>query len=113
MRPILLPDDHQSTGQQNQPGEPLFGDLCHQSTGQQNQLDERYFYKELSAEQMDGEDCPRRYFSKPKRLMALIIALFLLAMTILAASYNLFRAPPIPDRTRPLPPVIPTQGAVR
>jgi hypothetical protein len=48
-----------------------------------------------------------------RRLLALIVALALLAVTLLAAGYMLLRAPPHPDRTRPLPRVTPPQGAVR
>jgi hypothetical protein len=51
--------------------------------------------------------------TRSRRLVALMVAVFLLAITVLAAGYSLFRAPPVPDRTRPLPPVIPEQGAVR
>jgi hypothetical protein len=48
-----------------------------------------------------------------RRLVALIVALFFLAISIFAAGYSLFGPPPHPDRTRPLPPMIPHQGAVR
>jgi hypothetical protein len=66
--------------------------------------------QELGLEVEDEElvkDHPRH-----RRLVALVIAAFLLAMTILAAGYSLLRAPPTPSRTRPLPVVVPTQGAV-
>ena len=60
------------------------------------------------------EDTPQVRPRAPlMRLVALIVALFLLAITVLAAGYSLFGAPAHPDRTRPLPPHIPTQGAVR
>ena len=62
--------------------------------------------------QADEEPAGPR-FSRRGRLLALIVALFLLAMTLLAAGYTLFRAPPHPERTRPLPPHIPHQGAAR
>ena len=48
-----------------------------------------------------------------RRLVALVVALFLAAITAMTMGYSLFKAPPTPDRTRPLPRVIPRQGAVR
>ncbi len=48
-----------------------------------------------------------------RQLVALLIAAFFLAMTILAAGFSLLQDQPTPARTRPLPVVIPLQGAVR
>jgi len=48
-----------------------------------------------------------------RQLIAAAIAVFFLAMTILAAGYSLLQDQPTPARTRPLPPVIPAQGAIR
>jgi hypothetical protein len=48
-----------------------------------------------------------------RRVVALVIAGCLLAMTLLAAGFSLLRAPPFPSRTRPLPPLVPSQGALR
>jgi hypothetical protein len=42
-----------------------------------------------------------------------VVALFLLAVTVMATGFWLLRKPPHPERTRPLPPVLPVQGAVR
>jgi len=61
----------------------------------------------------DGDLLEARRHPPSRRVLALIVALALLAITLLAAGYMLLRAPPHPDRTRPLPPVLPSQGAVR
>jgi len=62
---------------------------------------------------LDVEPIEARVHPASRRLVALIIALALLAITVLAAGYSLLHAPPHPERTAPLPPPIPTQGAVR
>ena len=48
-----------------------------------------------------------------RKVTALIVAVFLAIITALTMGYSLFKAPPTPARTAPLPAVIPHQGAVR
>ncbi len=48
-----------------------------------------------------------------RKVTALIVALFLAVITALTMGFSLFKGPPTPERTVPLPPVIPHQGAVR
>ena len=53
-------------------------------------------------------------FSGRFRVAALLITVFFLGLSVLSASTSLFKtSPPTPERTRPLPAAIPTQGAVR
>jgi len=59
----------------------------------------------------EGEELVKEH-PRHRQVVALAIAAFLLAMTILAAGFSLLRAQPTPSRTRPLPVVVPTQGAV-
>lgn len=54
-----------------------------------------------------------RQFSRTFKALALIVALFFVGIGVLSAGYSLLRAPPEPQRTRPLPPAIPHQGALR
>ena len=51
--------------------------------------------------------------SRRRRIVALVVVLFLLAISAMATGFSLFWAPPTPERTRPLPVVLPEQGAVR
>lgn len=62
---------------------------------------------ELLADDLPAAHGPRR------RALALAVALFFILFAILAAGYGIFGAPPTPERTRPIPSHIPTQGAIR
>jgi hypothetical protein len=61
---------------------------------------------------LDEDDERVQEHPRHQRVVALVIAAFLLAMTILAAGFSLLRAQPTPSRTRPLPVVVPSQGGV-
>ncbi len=64
----------------------------------------------LEAEPEEGVARPH---SPGYRVVALLLTLALIGITIMGTGYSLFRAPPTPERTRPLPELIPEQGAVR
>ncbi|MCA9666015.1 MAG: hypothetical protein KC503_10520 [Myxococcales bacterium] len=61
----------------------------------------------------DAEPFERRPPSGRRRLVALIIALALAGISVLAATYSMFKGRPHPDQTRPLPRHVPRPGAVR
>jgi hypothetical protein len=64
------------------------------------------------ASALDDEEELVKVHPPARRVVALIIAGCLLAMTIFATGFSLLRAPPTPSRTRPLPLVVPAQGAI-
>ncbi len=59
-----------------------------------------------------GDDLPPAHGPR-RRALALAVALVFILFAVLAAGYGIFGAPPTPERTRPLPPSIPAQGAIR
>lgn len=61
---------------------------------------------------LDEEPAGPRH-TPARKVTALIVALFLAIITALTMGYSLFKAPPTPERTAPLPAIIPHQGAVR
>ena len=74
------------------------------------QATERDRYDPLAdAEPFDKTQRP----STRLKLAALVVAAVLAAMSVLAASYSLFKGRPSPEMTRPLPRHVPTQGAIR
>lgn len=58
------------------------------------------------------EPCAPVRHSARRRAVALLVALVLFGISLLAAGYSLFRGPPAPKRTRPLPEYIPEPGAI-
>lgn len=61
----------------------------------------------------DAEPFDRAPPSRRRRLVALIIALALAGISVLAASYSMFKGPARPSKTQPLPRHLGPQGAVR
>ncbi len=62
---------------------------------------------------LDGEeDALPPPHSRRTRLLALLIAGLVLGFVALAAGGSLFGRPPTPENTRPLPRLVPVQGAI-